>query len=110
MEKFKTMVDFAGEGIIPVLSALVTAIPAFFSIMLFTIWIFGTASSFFIILSSTGKKRFFHSLTAMGFACFIFSLIIAGMNTPLITYLEGYWVGFYILMTAGSWLLLEKYK
>jgi hypothetical protein len=104
------MEDFGGQGIVPLLSAVVTAIPPFFSIILFVIWIFGTGASYFTMLKTTGKKRFWHSLTAMSFAMFLASLIIAAMNTATITFLDGYWIGFYILMTVISWVLLDRYK
>ena len=111
MEKYKTMLDFGdSNGIIPVLSAVVTAIPPFFSIILFMLLILGTASSYFAILTSTGKKRFWHSLTALSFVCFLLSLLISAMNTTTITFLNGYWVGFYILMTLVSWFMLTHYK
>lgn len=110
MQKYLLMEDFGGQGIIPLLSAVVTAIPEFFSIILFVIWIFGTASSYFTILKTTGKKRFWHSLTAMSFVIFLASLLVAGQNTADITFLNGYWIGFYILMTTGSWILLDRYK
>ena len=110
MQKYKTMADFGGAGLIPVLSAIVTAIPPFFPVMLFMIWMFGTAGSYFAMLKTTGKKRFWHSLTAFSFVTFLMSLLIAGMNTAEITFLSGYWVGFYILMTIASWVLLDRYK
>jgi hypothetical protein len=110
MQQYKTMMDFGGVGIVPVLSSIVTAIPPFFSIILFVIWIFGTGGSYFAILKTTGKKRFWHSLTAFSFVIFLMSLLIAGMNTAEITFLNGYWIGFYILMTIASYTLLERYK
>jgi FlaA1/EpsC-like NDP-sugar epimerase len=108
--KYCTMNDFGGAGVIPLLSAIVTAIPPFFSIMLFTIWIFGTGGSYFAILKFTGKKRFWHTLTAFSFVTFLMSLLIVGMNTSEITFLDGYWIGFYILMTLVSWIMLDRYK
>jgi len=110
MQKYKTMADFGGVGIIQLLSAVVTAIPPFFSIMLFSLWIFGTAASYFSILKLTGKKRFWHSLTAFSFSMFLASLILVAQNTADITFLSGYWIGFYILMTMMSWVLLDRYK
>lgn len=110
MEKYKTMLDFGGVGIIPLLSAIVTAIPPFFPVVLFMIWLFGTGGSYFAILKTTGKKRFWHSLTAFSFITFLLSLLIAGMNTAETTFLSGYWIGFYILMTIASFVLLDRYK
>ena len=110
MDKYLTMQDFGGVGIIPMFSSIVTAIPLFFPILLFLIWIFGTAASYFTILKTTGKKRFWHSLTAFSFATFISSLLVAAQNTESITFLNGYWIGFYITMTVVSWVLLDKYK
>jgi hypothetical protein len=110
MLKYKTMDDFGGVGVIPMLSSIVTAVPPFFSIMLFTLWLFGTAASYFSILKLTGKKRFWHSLTAMSFTMFLASLILSAQNTADITFLSGYWIGFYILMTVASWVLLDRYK
>jgi hypothetical protein len=110
MEKYKTMADFGGVGAMALLESIVTAVPVFFPVTLFVIWIFGTASSYFMILKTTGKKRFWHSLTAMAFVCFLSSLLMSAMNTATTTYLSGYWVGFYILMTIISWFFLENYK
>lgn len=110
MQKYKTMADFGGVGFVPLLSAIVTAIPYFFPILLFVLWVFGTGGSYFAILKTTGKKRFWHSLTAFSFITFLMSLLIAGMNTSEITFLNGYWVGFYILMVVASFILLDKYK
>lgn len=111
MQKYKTMLDFPSqEGVMPILSAVITAIPPFWSVVLFVLWITGTATSYFAILKSTGKKRFWHSLTAMSFVCFLLSLVIVGMNTTALIHLSGYWVGFYILTVLGSWFMLAHYK
>ena len=108
--RYKTMLDFGGVGVVPVLSSIVTAIPPFFSILLFIIFIFGTGASYYTILKTTQKKRFWHCLTAMSFACFLLSLILAASNTATITFLNGYWVGFYILMVLTSFFMLNYYK
>jgi len=110
MTQLLTMQDFGGVGIIPMFSAIVIAVPFFFPILLFLIWVFGTAASYFTILKTTGKKRFWHSLTAFSFATFISSLLIAAQNTAMIPFLKGYWVAFYIVMTVVSWVLLDRYK
>lgn len=111
MQKYKTMTDFGNlTGVMPMLSSISTAIPPFWSIILFVIWIFAAASSYYVMLKTTGKKRFFHALTGSSFVCFLLSLLIAGMNTATITFLSGYWIGFYILMTMASWYLLSNYK
>jgi hypothetical protein len=110
MQKYKTMEDFGGIGIIPLLKAVITAIPQFLPITLFFIWILGTASSYYAILKLTGKKRFWHSLTAMSFSTFLMSLILAAMNEADFTFISGYWVAFYILMTMASYFLLDRYK
>jgi hypothetical protein len=82
----------------------------FFSTILFFVWIFFTGASYFTILKTTGKKRFWHSLTAMSFVCFFLSLLIAAMNEADFVFLNGYWIGFYILMVPVSLFLLDKYK
>ncbi len=110
MQKYKTMLDFSDAvGVIPILNAIVTAIPPFFSIILFVLWLLGAGSSYYAILKITGKKRFWASLTSMSFVCFLLSLVIASMNN-VVEYLSGYWVGFYILMTLLSWFMLSNYK
>ena len=108
--KYGVMADYGGVGIIPLLKSIITAIPQFFSVVLFMIWILGSASSYFSILKLTGKKRFWQSLTAMSFATFLLSLIIAAMNEASFTFLSGYWVAFYIIMTMASFFLLDRYK
>lgn len=110
MEKYQTMTDFTGTGIMPILKSVVTAIPPFFEILLFVLWLAGTAASYFAVLKLTGRKRFFHSLTAMSWTAFLGSLALAGMNDATFTYLNGYWVGFYILAIVASYFLLEKFK
>jgi len=110
VNKYDVMSDFGGSGVIPLLKSIITAIPPFFSIILFMVWLLGTASSYFAILKTTGKKRFWHSLTAMSFVTFLLSLVLAAMNEANFTYLSGYWVGFYILMTMASFFLLDRYK
>lgn len=108
--RYKTMLDFGGVGVVPVLSAIVDTIPMFFPIILFVIWVFGSASSYFVILKLTGRKRFFNALTSFSFITFLLSLIIAAMNNTTTTFLSGYWVGFYIVMTIISYTLLDRYK
>lgn len=110
MQKYKTASDFSSEGVMPILDSIVTAIPPFFSILLFVIWIVGTVASYYAILFSTGKKRPFHSATAMSFVMFIASLVVASMNSSSLEYLSGYWVAFYILATLLSWYGLRNYK
>lgn len=111
MPLYETANDFTGTGIIPVLSAISQATHGrLFYVMLFTVFIFGTASSYFSILKLTGKKRFWHSLAAMSFISFLASLLIAGMNSAEVVFLSGYWVGFYVLMVLLSYYLLDRYK
>jgi len=110
MDKYKTMLDFGGVGVIPILKAIVTAIPSFFSIFIFFFWIIGTASSYYAIYTFTGRRRFWHSLTALSFASFVLSLVVSGMNEASFTFLQGYWVAFYIVMTLTSWFILDHYK
>lgn len=112
MQEYLTAADFnsTGSGLMPYISSIVTAIPPFFSIMLFVFWIAINAVSYFSILAFTGKKRFFHTFMASSFVMFIVSVVLAAMNTATITYLSGYWVGFYIVMVAFGWVLLENYK
>lgn len=111
MQKYKTIRDFNNSvGAMPVIESVVTAVPIFFSVILFFIFVLGTASCYFAISKLTGKKRFWHSATAVSFFTFVLSLIISAMNTTTTTYLNGYWVGFYILMTLVSWFMLSNYK
>lgn len=114
MQKYKTMTDFGGTGFIPIASSLVTAIPQFFSVLIFfLVFAGGTLGTYFAVSKLFGRKRFFHALTAWSFVSFLTSLGIAGMNNydgNGITYLSGYWVAFYILMTGISYVLLDKYK
>lgn len=110
VQLYKTMEDFGSITLRNLFKAIVTAIPEFFSTILFFIWIFFTGASYFTILKTTGKKRFWHALTAMSFVCFFLSLFIAAMNEADFIFINGYWVGFYILMTVISLFLLDKYK
>lgn len=111
MQQYLTATDFSGTGLVPYLSAISTAIPPFWAITIFILWLFVNAASYFAILKTTGKKRFFHTLTATSFVMFLISIMIAAMNgLNNITFLSGYWVAFYLLMTAISWWLLTRYK
>jgi len=110
VQLYKTMEDFGEITLRNLLKSNVTAVPEFFPITLFFIWIFFTGASYFTILKTTGKKRFWHCLTAMSFVSFLFSLFIAALNEADFIFLNGYWVGFYILMTVASLFMLDKYK
>ena len=110
MEMLTTITDLSTNAGLAMFQSVALATPAFFPMMLFVIWIFGTASSYFAILKTTGKKRFWQSFTAMSFATFILSLPLASLNTTTITILSGYWVGFFILTVLLSWYGLSQYK
>lgn len=110
MRKFLTYTDFNGSGIMPLQSAVVTAVPEFWPLVLFVFWIAINGASYFAILKLTSKKRFFHTLLSTTFIMFIASIIVAAQNTATITYLNGYWVAFYLLMTLIGYYLLENYK
>jgi len=110
MQKYLEYTDFAGEGLVPIMSAVSTAIPLFWPLMLFVFWIAIQGASYFAILKLTGKKRYFHSFVAVSFVMFLASIMISSMNNATIIFLSGYWVAFYLLMTVGGWLLLHYYK
>ena len=108
--RFCDMSDFGGVGFMALFESVVTAVPLFFPVTLFMIFLFGAGSSYFVILKTTGKKRFWHCLSSMSFVTFLLSLIISAMNTATTEYLSGYWVGFYVMMVIGSWFMLVNYK
>lgn len=111
MDYYRTIDDFSTTSkTLAFFQSIASAVPTYFPMFLFLVWIFGSASSYFVILKTTGKKRFFHSVTAMSFIMFIVALLLASMNTTEVTILNGYWVGFYILMTLFSWYGLTQYK
>jgi len=110
MQKYLVHTDFEGTGLIPIMSSVSTAIPLFWSLLLFVFWIALMGASYFTILKRTGKKRFFHVLVASSFIMFLSSLIIAANNTATITFISGYWVSFYLLMVVAGYLLLHHYK
>jgi hypothetical protein len=111
MEKLVTMANFSTDvGAMPLVNSVVTVIPEFWSVLLFFIWIFSTAGSYFVILKTTGKKRFWNVLTAMSFISFLSSLLVVSLNSPSVEHLNPYWVGFYIMMILLSWLGLSNYK
>lgn len=111
MDKFKTIADFPDISfIMAVIYSVASASPHFFSVSLFIFWLSGSAASYFAILRLTGKKRIFHSLTALGFSNFILSLFLASMNSTAVEVLNGYWVIFYALMTVLAYLGLSFYK
>jgi hypothetical protein len=111
VEKYAT-INTIGNGTIgiqPVLNSIVLAVPLFFPILLFLLLIGGTFSIYFSIFKTTGRKRFWESLTAMSFVCFLLSVIIVVMNNPVATYLSGYWILFYIVLTIFGWLIMDNY-
>ena len=110
MDQYLIASDFNGSGLMPIVSSVSTAIPQFWSLLLFIFWISVNAAAYFSILKLTGKKRFWHTFTATSFSFFIISVVVAAINSSTITFLSGYWVGFYILMTLVGWFLLENYK
>lgn len=111
MQEILTAADFGGTGLIPYLSAISTFIPIFWPAILFILWIGINATSYFAILKTTAKKRFFHTFIAVSFVFFIISLLIASMNgINDITFLEGYWVAWYLMCTVIGFVLLENYK
>jgi len=110
MDYYKIVADFPDESyIVALIYSVASAVPLFFPITLFVIWLFGAGASYFAILRSTGRKRFFHVITAFSFASFILSLLFASLNGAVIV-MSGYWVGFYALMTGLSYLGLSFYK
>lgn len=110
MQKYLEYTDFSGQGLVPIMSSVSTAIPIFWPLLLFVFWIAISGASYFAILKLTGKKRYFHSFVAVSFVMFLSSIVISSMNTTNIIFLSGYWVAFYLLMTVGGWLLLHYYK
>jgi len=111
MAYYKTMSDLSSTpGIIPFMQSIALAVPIFFPLLIFMFWLLGSASSYFVILKTTGKKRFFHVLTSMSFVMFLISLLLSSMNTNTVTIMSGYWVAFYIIATSFSWYGLSQYK
>jgi len=111
MDYYTTMADLGSTPtILAFFQSISLAVPIFFPLMIFVFWLLGSASSYFIILKTTGKKRFFHSVTAMSFVMFVISLLLSSMNTDTVTIVSGYWVAFYIIATAFSWYGLTQYK
>ena len=111
MQPYLTAETFGGTGLIPYLSAISTAIPAFWGATLFVFWLVVNAASYFQILKTTGKKRFWNTFTAVTFVFFLLSLLIASMNgINDVIFLSGYWVAWYILWTVIGWYLLEAHK
>lgn len=111
MEYYKTMTDLsATPSILTMVQSIALAVPVFFPMLVFVFWLLGSASSYFVILKTTGKKRFFNALTSISFVMFLISLLLASLNTAEITVLSGYWVAFYILATGFSWYGLTQYK
>lgn len=110
MQKYLRYTDFNGSGLVPIMSSVSTAVPPFWALFLFVFWLSINGASYFAILKLTGKKRFFHTFTAVSFTIFLASLAIAAMNTATIEFLNGYWVAFYLLMTVAGWFLLHYYK
>lgn len=107
---YKTIQDFPNQSVpMAITSSVVTAVP-FFAVTIFLIWLIAPAAAFFAIRKITGKNRYWHSITAMSFICFLSSLTIAMMNTDTLKYIEPYWIAFYILATVGSWFMLKNYK
>lgn len=110
--KYQTLTTISNGtiGVQPLLQSVSLAVPVFWPVLLFLIYILGSSSIYFAILKTTGKKRFWHALTSMSLVCFLLSLLLASMNSVVVTILDGYWIIFYLVMTIGSFLLLGSYK
>lgn len=113
MEYYTTMNDLGGSGIIQFVQSIALATPGLFSFFILLFWVFGSAVTYYAILKTSGKKRFFHALTGYSLVSLLLSLLFASMNNlndTSITILSGYWVGFYVLATLFSWWGLSEYK
>ena len=111
MDYYQTVANFSDyTGAMPVVYSVATAVPLFFPLLLLFIWIALVGASYFGILRTTGTRRFFQVTTALSFVAFIVSILLASMNTSIITVLSGYWVAFYLVMVAGSWYGLTQYR
>lgn len=111
MTYYKTMADLSTTPtFLSFFQSITLAVSVFFPLLIFMFWLLGSASSYYVILKTTGKKRFFHVLTSLSFVMFIVSLLLASMNTAEITIMSGYWVAFYIVSTILSWYGLTQYK
>lgn len=110
MQKYLEYTDFSGSGLYPIMASVSTAVPLFWPLLIFVLWIAISGASYFAILKLTGKKRFFHSFTATSFVMFLGSLIIVAMNNADVEFLSGYWVGWYLVMSVTGYFLLHYYK
>lgn len=107
---YKTLTDFPNQSAaVQVLYSVVSAFPNFFPLFLFLFWIFMTASGYFIVLKTSGQRRYWQYSTSISFISFILSLFLVAMNGE-VTVLSPYWIAFYILVTVGSWYGLKQYK
>lgn len=112
MAKYKVMEDFTATGfdVMAILKSLVLAVPGIIPLTLFFFLILMSASSYMVILKTTGKKRFWHSFTSISFVTLILSVVFSSMNEVGFTFLEPYWVAFYLLTTMGGYYMLSNYK
>ena len=111
MDYYQTAANFSNStGLIPYVQSIAVAVPVFFPILFFMLWLTGTAAAYFAILKTTGTRRFWQVSTAMSFLFFIVSILMSSINTSAVEVLSGYWIAFYLVMTLGSWYGLSQYK
>ncbi len=111
MDYYQTAANFSNStGLIPYVQSIAVAVPPFFPILLFILWITGIAATYFAIFKATATRRFWQSAVAISFVFFIVSILLASVNTTSVTILSGYWIAFYFVMGLGSWYGLTQYK
>ena len=99
--------EISSTGLIGITDTVVNAVPSFFPILIFIIWILGTLIIYVSNMKASNEKNIKGSLLAMSFVCFILSLIISSLNTTTITYLSYYWIIFYIVAIGFIYLLID---
>lgn len=96
------------EGLMGMIETVVLAVPPFFPIIIFVIWLIGSLIIYNNNIKATNEKNIKNSLLTMGFVAFISTLILTSLNTETITYMPYYWIIFYILIIALIYYFIKE--
>jgi hypothetical protein len=99
--------DIGTTGLVGITDTIVQAVPPFFPILIFVIWLLGSLVIYYSNIKTTNEKNLKNGLLAMSFVCFLLSLFISSLNTQEIIYLPFYWIIFYIVTTAFIYLFIK---
>lgn len=95
------------EGFLGMIDTVVMAVPPFFPIIIFVIWLIGSLIIYTNNIKSTNEKNIKNPLLAMAFVAFLSTLALTSLNRETIIYMPYYWIIFYILIIACIYYFIK---